>query len=349
MITPRLPGGATQTDMERQPYLERNLALELVRVTEAAALHAARWMGRGDKEAADQAAVDAMRQALQFVDMDGVVVIGEGEKDEAPMLYIGERVGTGRPPKVDVAVDPIDGTTLTARGLPNAITVVALAERGSMYYDPNIMYMEKIAVGPLARGAIDINAPVGDNLFRIARFMERNVQDLTVVLLDRPRHEPLIEESRQTGARIKLISDGDVAGAVMAALPEDTGVDVLMGVGGTPEAVLAACALRCLGGDMQCKLWPRSPEERQRAVDAGNTQLDKVFTIDDLVASDDCFFAATGITNGEFLQGVRYRGDYAETYSIMMRSRSGTMRRFESHHNLRLKTNLQAGEAYVPD
>jgi fructose-1,6-bisphosphatase II len=218
-----------------------------------------------------------------------------------------------------------------------------------MYYDPNIMYMEKIAVGPLARGAIDINAPVGDNLFRIARFMERNVQDLTVVLLDRPRHEPLIEEIRQTGARIKLISDGDVAGAVMAALPEDTGVDVLMGVGGTPEAVLAACALRCLGGDMQCKLWPRSPEERQRAVDAGNTQLDKVFTIDDLVASDDCFFAATGITNGEFLQGVRYRGDYAETYSIMMRSRSGTMRRFESHHNLRLKTNLQAGEAYVPD
>jgi fructose-1,6-bisphosphatase II len=335
--------------MDRQPFLERNLALELVRVTEAAALHAARWMGRGDKEAADQAAVDAMRQALQFVDMDGVVVIGEGEKDEAPMLYIGERVGTGRPPKVDVAVDPIDGTSLTAKGLPNAITVVALAERGSMYYDPNIVYMQKIAVGPLAKGAIDINAPVRDNLFRISRFMERNVEDLTVVVLDRPRHDGLINEIRDAGARIKLISDGDVAGAVMAALPGDTGVDVLMGIGGTPEAVLAACALRCLGGEMQCKLWPRTAEERQKAIDAGNHDLEKVFSLDDLVASDDCFFAATGITNGEFLRGVRYGGDTAETYSIMMRSRSGTMRRFESHHNMRLKRGLEAGEAYVPD
>jgi fructose-1,6-bisphosphatase II len=251
--------------MTSEHPLERNLALELVRVTEAAALRAARWMGRGDKEAADQAAVDAMREALRYVDMDGVVVIGEGEKDEAPMLYIGERVGTGRPPKVDVAVDPIDGTNLTAKGLPNAITVVAVAERGSMYYDPHIVYMQKIAVGPEARGAIDINASAKNNLLRIARFMDRNVEDLTVVVLDRPRHEELIEDIRAAGARIKLISDGDVAGAVMAALPGDTGVDALMGIGGTPEAVLAACALKCLGGDMQCKLWPRSEEERCRA------------------------------------------------------------------------------------
>lgn len=329
--------------------LERNLALELVRVTEAAALHAARWMGRGDKEAADQAAVDAMRNALRFVDMDGVVVIGEGEKDEAPMLYIGERVGTGRPPKVDVAVDPIDGTNLTAKGLPNAITVVALAERNSMYYDPHVVYMEKIAVGPQAKGAIDINAPVKDNLLRIARFMERNVEDLTVVVLDRPRHEELIADIRAAGARIKLITDGDVAGAVMAALPGDTDVDVLMGIGGTPEAVLAACALKCLGGDMQCKLWPRSEEERQAAIDAGNPHLDQVFTLDDLVGSDDVFFAATGITGGEFLRGVRYMGDYAQTHSIMMRSRSGTMRRFETHHNIGIKRDQPVGAAYVPD
>ncbi|HEX6506727.1 MAG TPA: class II fructose-bisphosphatase [Chloroflexota bacterium] len=328
--------------------LERNLALELVRVTEAAALHAARWMGRGDKEAADQAAVDAMRDALRFVDMDGVVIIGEGEKDEAPMLYIGERVGTGRPPKVDVAVDPIDGTNLTARGLPNAITVVALAERGTMYYDANIMYMYKIAVGPEAKGAIDINAPVKDNLLRVARFMERNVEDLTVVVLDRPRHEELINDIRAAGARIKLITDGDVAGAVMAALPGDTGVDVLMGIGGTPEAVLAACALKCLGGEMQCKPWLRSEEERSR-IAAGRRNIDQVLTMDDLVSSDDVFFAATGITNGEFLKGVRYRGEHAETYSIMMRSRSGTMRRFETHHHIGLKRELASGMAYVPD
>jgi fructose-1,6-bisphosphatase II len=335
--------------MAKDHYLERNLALELVRVTEAAALHAARWMGRGDKEAADQAAVDAMRQALRFVDMDGIVVIGEGEKDEAPMLYIGERVGTGRQPKVDVAVDPIDGTNLTAKGLPNAITVVALAERGSMYYDPNFVYMQKIAVGIQAKGAIDINAPVRDNLLRISRFMERNVEEITVVVLDRPRHDDLIRDIRDTGARIKLITDGDVAGAVMAALPGDTGVDVLMGIGGTPEAVLAACALKCLGGEMQARLWPRDEEERLRGVESGNNMLDKVFTMDDLVASDDVFFAATGITDGEFLRGVRYRGEYAETYSIMMRARSGTMRRFETHHHMGMKRSLPAGAAYVPD
>jgi fructose-1,6-bisphosphatase II len=335
--------------MTSEHPLERNLALELVRVTEAAALRAARWMGRGDKEAADQAAVDAMREALRYVDMDGVVVIGEGEKDEAPMLYIGERVGTGRPPKVDVAVDPIDGTNLTAKGLPNAITVVAVAERGSMYYDPHIVYMQKIAVGPEARGAIDINASAKNNLLRIARFMDRNVEDLTVVVLDRPRHEELIEDIRAAGARIKLISDGDVAGAVMAALPGDTGVDALMGIGGTPEAVLAACALKCLGGDMQCKLWPRSEEERCRAEEDGSKDLDRVLTMDDLAGSNDVFFAATGITSGEFLRGVRYRGDYAQTYSIMMRSRSGTMRRFETHHHLGLKRDLAMGASYVPD
>jgi fructose-1,6-bisphosphatase II len=334
--------------MTSEHPLERNLSLELVRVTEAAALHAARWMGRGDKEAADQAAVDAMRNALRFVDMDGVVVIGEGAKDLAPMLYIGERVGTGRAPKVDVAVDPIDGTNLTAKGLPNAITVVALAERGSMYYDPNIVYMQKIAVGAVARGAIDVNAPAKDNLVRIARFMERNVEDLTVVVLDRPRHEELIADIRDAGARIKLITDGDVAGAVMAAMPGDTGVDVLMGIGGTPEAVLAACALKCLGGEMQCKLWPRSDDERQAALDAGQ-DMERVFSMNDLVQSDDVLFAASGITDGEFLKGVRYRGDFAETYSIMMRSRSGTMRRLETHHHIGMKRNLPMGSAYVPD
>ncbi|MGH2448344.1 MAG: class II fructose-bisphosphatase [Chloroflexota bacterium] len=335
--------------MTTEHPLERNLALELVRVTEAAALFAARWMGRGDKEAADQAAVDAMRNALRFVDMDGVVVIGEGEKDEAPMLYIGEQVGTGREPQVDVAVDPIDGTNLTAKGLPNAITVVAMAERGSMYYAPHLVYMEKIAVGPEAKGAIDINAPPRDNLIRIARFMDRNVEDLTVCLLDRPRHKDLIEEVRDSGARIKLITDGDVAGAIMAALPEDTGVDVLMGIGGIPEAVLAACGLKCLGGDMQGKLWPRSDEERRKAIEAGNEDLDRVLTLDDLVSSDDVFFGATGITPGEFLPGVHYQGESAQTHSIMMRSRSGTVRRITTHHSMGLKRNLPSGAMYVPD
>ncbi len=335
--------------MANDRSLERNLALELVRVTEAAALHAARWMGRGDLKSADQAAVDAMRTALKFVDMDGIVVIGEGEKDEAPMLYIGERVGNGRAPKVDVAVDPIDGTELTAKGLPNAITAVALAERGTMYYDPHIVYMEKIAVGPEAKGAIDLNAPVPDNLLRIARFMERNVEDLTVVVLDRPRHDVLINEIRGTGARIKLIVAGDVAGAIMAAMPGDTGVDVLMGIGGAPEAVLAACALKCLGGDMQCKLWPRSEEERSKAVEAGNQYINQIMRLDDLVKSDDVFFAATGITDGEFLGGVRYRSTRADTHSVMMRSVSGTMRRISTNHNIGLKRNLPTGAAYVPD
>lgn len=335
--------------MNSETTLGRNLALELVRVTEAAALRAARWMGRGDKEAADQAAVDAMREVLKSVDMDGVVVIGEGEKDEAPMLYIGECVGSGREPAVDVAVDPIDGTNLTAKGLPNAIAVVAVAERGSMYYCPHIVYMEKVAVGASAKGAIDINAPPRDNLLRIARFSDKNVEDLTVVILDRPRHEELIEQVRVAGARIKLISDGDVAGAVMAAMEEHTGVDVLMGIGGTPEAVLAACALKSLGGDMQARLWPRNDEERRRACDSGLTDIDRVLTLDDLVKSDDVFFAATGITSGEFLQGVRFSGNRARTQSVMMRSKSGTLRFIDTRHNFGRKRNLPEGMAYVEE
>ena len=329
--------------------LGRNLALELVRVTEAAALRAARWMGRGDKEAADQAAVDAMREVLATVEMDGVVVIGEGEKDEAPMLYIGEHVGNSRRPRVDLAVDPIDGTNLTARGLPNAIAVVAVAERGSMYYCPHIMYMNKIAVGAVAKGAIDINAPPRDNLVRVARFSGKNIEDLTVVILDRPRHEGLIEEVRATGARIKLISDGDVAGAVMSAMEEYSGVDVLMGIGGTPEAVLAACALKALGGDMQAKLWPRSEDEKDKAVEAGVAEVDGVLTIDDLVKSDDVVFAATGITSGEFLQGVRFTGAKARTQSVMMRSQSGTMRVIDTRHNFGGRKDLPVEGAYLPD
>jgi fructose-1,6-bisphosphatase II len=335
--------------MTEDGTLGRNLALELVRVTEAAALRAARWMGRGDKEAADQAAVDAMRDVLATVEMDGVVVIGEGEKDEAPMLYIGEHVGNSKRPRVDLAVDPIDGTNLTARGLPNAIAVVAVAERGSMYYCPHIMYMNKIAVGAVAKGAIDINAPPHDNLVRVARFSGKNIEDLTVVILDRPRHQDLIEEVRATGARIKLISDGDVAGAVMSAMEEYSGVDVLMGIGGTPEAVLAACALKALGGDMQAKLWPRTEEERQKAIESGVTDVDGVLSIDDLVKSDDVVFAATGITSGEFLQGVRFSGSQARTQSVMMRSQSGTMRVIDTRHNFGRKQDLPVGEAYVPD
>jgi fructose-1,6-bisphosphatase II len=335
--------------MTSEHSLGRNLALELVRVTEAAALRAARWRGRGDREAADQAAVDAMRDALQYVEMDGVVVIGEGEKDQAPMLYIGECVGTGREPQVDVAVDPIDGTNLTAKGLPDAITAIAVATRGSMFFCPHIVYMNKIAVGPMGKGAIDINAPPRDNLFRIARFSGKNVEDLTVVILDRPRHEELIRQVREAGARIKLISDGDVAGAVMAAMEEHSGVDVLMGIGGTPEAVLAACALKSLGGDMQAKLWPRNEEERQRAIEAGVCDLDRVLTLDDLVASDDVFFAATGITGGEFLQGVRFSGNTATTQSIVMRSKSGTLRFVNTRHNIGLKRNLPMGSAYIPE
>jgi len=309
---------------------DRNLALELVRATEAAALAAGRWMGRGDKKGADQAAVDAMRLSLNSIVMNGVVVIGEGEKDEAPMLYNGEVLGTGDPPPVDIAVDPIDGTRLTSLGLPGALSVVALSERGTMYFPGSIVYMNKIAVGPEAKGVIDINAPVEENLQKVAKAKERDVNDLTVVILDRPRHEKLISEVRAAGARIKLIPDGDIAGGLMTAI-EDTGLDILMGIGGSPEAVVTACALKCMGGEIQCKLWPRDEGERQKAMEE-ELDLEQVLTIDDLVQCDNVFFAATGITDGELLQGVKYFGDGAKTYSIVMRSKSGTVRLVEATH-----------------
>ena len=311
---------------------DRNLAFELARVTEAAALAAGRWVGRGDKISADQAAVDAMRLVLNSVDMDGVVVIGEGEKDEAPMLYNGEQLGTGEPPEVDIAVDPIDGTTLTAKGLPGALAVVALAERGTMYNPSHIVYMNKIAVGPEARDMIDINSTVEMNIRRVARALRKQPRDITVMVLDRPRHAELIAEIRDTGARILLISDGDVAGSIATA-QEDSGVDILMGIGGSPEAVISAAALKCMGGEMQCKLWPRNEDERQQAVEEG-MDVDKVLTIDDLVKSDNVFFAATGITSGALLRGVRYFGGGASTQSLVMRSRSGTIRKINSTHRL---------------
>lgn len=309
---------------------DRNIAMELVRVTEAAALASARWMGRGNKEGCDQAAVDAMRLVLNTIQMDGVIVIGEGEKDEAPMLYNGERLGTGEPPLVDIAVDPIDGTRLLSLGRPGSLSVVALSERGTMYAPGKIVYMDKIAVGPEAKGVIDINAPVADNLGAIAKAKGKDMDDLTVVVLDRPRHEKLIAEIRACGARIKLITDGDISGGLMAAIG-DTGLDVLVGVGGSPEAVITACALKCIGGDMQCKLWPRNDEERRWAIENGR-ELDKVLTIDDLVAGNNIFFAATGITDGELLRGVRYFGNGAKTYSLSMRSKSGTVRYIEATH-----------------
>ncbi len=319
---------------------DRNLAFELARVTEAAALAAGRWVGRGDKISADQAAVDAMRLVLNRVDMDGIVVIGEGEKDEAPMLFNGEKLGTGEKPAVDIAVDPIDGTTLTAKGLPGALAVVALAERGTMYDPHDIVYMNKIAVGPEARDMIDINSSVEMNVRRVARALRKQPRDITVMVLDRPRHADLIAEIRQTGARILLITDGDVAGAIATAL-EDSGVDMLMGIGGSPEAVITAAALKCMGGDMQCKLMPRNEEERQAAIDAGQ-DLDKVFTIDDLVTGDNVFFAATGITTGALLRGVRYYGGGASTQSLVMRSRSGTIRKINSNHRLEKLSQFSA-------
>jgi len=304
--------------------------MELARVTEAAAMAAGRWMGRGNKEAADQAAVDAMRLVLNTVEMDGVIVIGEGEKDEAPMLYNGEHLGSGNPPLVDIAVDPIDGTTVLSLGRSGALAVVSLSERGTMYDPQHIMYMDKIAVGPEAAGSIDINAPVDVNLRNIAQAKRRDVDDLTVIILDRPRHQDLIHEVRSVGARIRLISDGDIAGALMTAIA-DTGIDVLLGIGGSPEAVVSACALKCVGGDMQCKLWPRSDEERNAALEAG-MDLDLILGIDDLVHGNNVFFSATGITDGQLLEGVRYFGGGAKTHSLVMRSRSGTVRFIEGTH-----------------
>ncbi|MEU9247214.1 class II fructose-bisphosphatase [Streptomyces shenzhenensis] len=312
---------------------DRNLALELVRVTEAAAMAAGRWVGRGDKNGADGAAVRAMRTLVSTVSMNGVVVIGEGEKDEAPMLFNGERIGDGTGPEVDIAVDPIDGTTLTAKGMPNAIAVLAAAERGAMFDPSAVFYMDKLVTGPEAADFVDIDAPVSVNIRRVAKAKRATPEDVTVVILDRPRHEGIIKEIREAGARIKLISDGDVAGSIYA-LREGTGVDMLLGIGGTPEGIISACAVKCLGGTIQGKLWPKDDEERQRAIDAGH-DLDRVLTTEDLVTGENVFFVATGITDGELLRGVRYRSETALTESIVMRSKSGTVRRIDSEHRLR--------------
>ena len=311
---------------------DRNLAMELVRVTEAAALAAGRWMGRGDKEGADGAAVQAMRVVLQTVSMDGVVVIGEGEKDHAPMLYNGERIGDGSPPPTDIAVDPIDGTTLTSLGRGGALAVLAVSERGTMFNPGPCVYMEKLAVGPKAVGSVDVRRSATDNIEAVAKALGKSVRDVTVCILDRPRHGDLIDEVRASGARIKLISDGDVAGAISAAWP-DSGVDVLYGTGGTPEGVLAAAALKCMGGEIQGRLWPRDEDERRAALAAGY-DLEAVLGTDDLVRGGNCFFAATGITDGELLQGVRYHDYGASTQSLVMRSRSGTVRFISARHAL---------------
>src|SRR3954447_16723481 len=320
---------------------DRNLALELVRVTEAAAMAAGRSAGRGDKNAADQAAVDAMRAMLDTVAMSGVVVIGEGEKDEAPMLYNGEEVGEGGA-EVDVAVDPLEGTRLTALGQPNAIAVIAAAERGSMFFPGAAVYMHKIAVGADAIDAIDINASPAENIAAVAKAKGRRVTDIRVTVLERDRHEELIGELREAGARVNLIRDGDVAPAIAAARPE-TGVDMLYGVGGTPEGVISACALKCVGGGIQAKLWPRSDEERRALIDAGY-DLERVLHTDDLVTSDNVFVAATGVTTGALLRGVRYVRDGATTDSIVMRSRTGTVRRIEARHQLSKLTHFTGRE-----
>jgi fructose-1,6-bisphosphatase II len=311
---------------------DRNLALELVRVTEAAAMAASRWMGRGDKNGADGAAVDAMRTVLDTVPMDGIVVIGEGEKDHAPMLYNGERIGDGTPPETDIAVDPVEGTTLTALGRGNAISVIALSERGSMFNPGPVFYMEKIAVGPEAAGAVDITRSATENLHAVAKAKGESVRDVTAVVLDRDRHADLIDEIRATGARIRLIQDGDVIGAVSTAWP-DTGADILLGIGGTPEGVIAAAALKCMGGEIQGRLWPRDDEERAAAI-ADGYDLDAVLTIDDLVRGDNCFFSLTGITDGEVVKGVHYDNRGCTTQSLVMRSRSGTVRQINARHSL---------------
>ncbi len=317
--------------MEGTQRPDRNLALELVRVTEAAALAAGRWVGHGDKIAADQAAVDAMRLMIDTVAMDGVVVIGEGEKDEAPMLYNHEAVGTGNGPEVDVAVDPIDGTRLTALGQPNALSVIALAERGTMFFPGAAVYMEKVAAGREAAEAIDITAAPEDNVRLVAKAKGVRPEEIGVVVLDRPRHADIIRRVREVGARVFLITDGDVAGAIAAATSDRSGIDLLLGIGGTPEGVIAAAALKCLGGAIQGRLWPRNDDERRQFVDAG-FDPERVLTTDDLVSGRDVFFAATGITDGSLLRSVQYTPDGATTYSIVMRSRSGTVRYIEAQH-----------------
>jgi fructose-1,6-bisphosphatase II len=309
-----------------------NLGLDLMRVTEAAAMAAGRWAGRGEKERGDQAAVDAMRDLLATIPMRGVVVIGEGEKDEAPMLYNGEVVGDGDGPDLDIAVDPVDGTTLLADGMPNAIAVIAVSDRGTMYDPSAVFYMDKLVTGPAAADTVDIAAPVADNVRAVARAKGGRPQDVTVCVLKRPRHEELVGQIRASGARIKFLSDGDVAGGVMAAL-DDTGVDLLLGIGGTPEGIITACAMKAMNGTIQARLWPRDDAERRKAMDAGHV-LDRVLHTDDLVAGDNTFFIATGITDGDLLRGVRYSATGASTRSIVMRSRSGTIRTVESRHSL---------------
>ncbi len=310
---------------------DRNLALEMVRVTEAAALAAARWVGKGEKEAADGAAVDAMRLLLDTVPMDGIVVIGEGEKDEAPMLYNGERIGDGSPPEVDIAVDPLEGTTLTARGMPSALAVIALAERGTMFDPGPCVYMEKIAGGPEVADVLSLDDPLAAVVEKVAERKRKSVGDVTVIMLDRPRHEDGVKQIREAGARIRFISDGDVSAALFAVSAE-AGVDLLWGIGGTPEGVLSAAAIKCLGGQLLGRLWPRDDDERQTAIDAGY-DLDEVLDVDRLVSGDDVFFAASGVTDGDLLEGVRYRGGKATTESLVMRSRSGTVRTVSARHD----------------
>ena len=319
-------------ELRRGEAPDRNLALELVRVTEAGAMAAGRWVGRGDKEGGDRAAVDAIRELLNSVSMRGVVVIGEGEKDNAPMLYNGEEVGNGDGPDVDFAVDPIDGTTLMSKGLANAISVLAVAERGSMYDPSAVFYMNKIAVGPDAIDAIDITEPVGENIRKVAKVKHLSVSDMTVCILDRPRHKQLIADVRAAGARCRLITDGDVAGAISACRP-DSGTDMLVGIGGTPEGIIAAAAIRCMGGAIQGQLAPRDDAERQKAIDAGH-DLDRVLMTEDLVSGENVFFCATGVTNGDLLQGVHYYSGGCTTQSIVMRSKSGTVRMIEAYHRL---------------
>jgi fructose-1,6-bisphosphatase II len=320
---------------------DRNLALELVRVTEAAALASARWVGRGEKESADAAAVDGMRTMLDTVSMDGIVVIGEGEKDNAPMLYNGERVGNGSEPQVDVAVDPLEGTSLTATGQPNAIAVIAVAERGSMFFPGAAFYMEKLAVGPEAASAIDIEAGAVENARRVAKAKRLPLSEVSAIVLDRPRNEGYVRDLRELGVKVKLIPDGDVAPAIAAAAWTDSGVDLLVGIGGTPEGVISAAALKCAGGAIQARLWPRSEEERAALLDAGLDPA-RVLTTDDLVAGDDVFVAATGVTTGALLRGVRSTPEGAVTDSLVMRSRSGTIRRIEARHAFEKLSRLSA-------
>ncbi|MDH5373424.1 MAG: class II fructose-bisphosphatase [Acidimicrobiia bacterium] len=323
---------------------DRNLAFDLAHVTETAAMAAARWQGRGDKEGVDQAAVDGMRAILASVDMDGIVVIGEGEKDEAPMLYNGEAVGNGNGPKVDVAVDPVDGTTLSAQGMPGALAVIAVAERGSMYSPGSVVYMDKIAVGPRAAGKIDLDSPVEDNLHAVADALGKDINDLTAIILDRPRNQRYIDAVRSVGGRIRLIRDGDISAAIATA-DETTGIDIMLGIGGSPEAVIAAAALLCMGGEIQTRLWPRDDSERRYAKENG-LDVDVVLTHRDLVRSNNVFFAATGVTTGEFLHGVEFFGDGARTHSVVMRSKTGSVRSMHARHDF---TRLRSISAVVYD